>query len=93
MSSASGDSGAPVIIIGAGLAGLTAGRALGAAGADYLILEALDRPGGLCRTEVVDGFTFDYTGHLLHLREGDSKDLILELVGDRLIEHTRRASV
>ena len=82
-----------VVIIGAGLAGLTAGRALKTAGVDYLILEAGDRPGGLCRTEVVDGFTFDYTGHLLHLKEGDSKDLILELVGDRLVEHTRRASV
>ncbi len=82
-----------VIIIGAGLAGLAAGRALKAAGANYLILEAGDRPGGLCRTEVVDGFTFDYTGHLLHLREGESKDLILELTGDRLAEHTRRASV
>jgi len=89
----SSDFHAPVIIIGAGLAGLTAGRALGAAGADYLILETQDRPGGLCRTEEVGGFTFDYTGHLLHLKEGDSKDLILELVGDRLIEHTRRASV
>jgi protoporphyrinogen oxidase len=82
-----------VIIIGAGLAGLAAGRTLKAAGADYLILEASDRPGGLCRTEEVDGFTFDYTGHLLHLREGESKDLILDLIGDRLVEHTRRASV
>ena len=93
MSFPSANSRAPVIIIGAGLAGLTAGRALGAAGEDYLIVEALDRPGGLCRTEVVDGFTFDYTGHLLHLREGASKDLILELVGDRLVEHIRKASV
>jgi protoporphyrinogen oxidase len=93
MSSASADLGAPVIIIGAGLAGLTAGRTLAAAGVNCLILEALHRPGGLCRTEVVDGFTFDYTGHLLHLREGDSKDLILQLIGDRLVEHTRRASV
>jgi len=83
----------PVIIIGAGLAGLTAGRALGVAGVDYLIIEALDRPGGLCRTEVVDGFIFDYTGHLLHLKEGESRDLILELIGDGLVEHTRKASV
>jgi protoporphyrinogen oxidase len=93
MSFPSADPGAPVIIIGAGLAGLAAGRALGAAGKDYLILEALDRPGGLCRTEVVDGFTFDYTGHLLHLREGASKDLIFELIGDRLVKHIRSASV
>ncbi len=83
----------PVIILGAGLAGLTAGRILGESGSDYLIVEAKDRPGGLCRTETVDGFTFDYTGHLLHLRKGGSRDLILGLVGDRLDEHTRRASI
>jgi len=93
MSFPSANSRAPVIIIGAGLAGLSAGRALGAADVDYLILEAADRPGGLCRTEIVDGFTFDYTGHLLHLRKGDSKNLIFELIGDRLVEHTRKASV
>ena len=84
---------APVIIIGAGLAGLAAGRVLGAAGADYLIVEVADRPGGLCRTEVVDGFTFDYTGHLLHLKKGESRDLILELIGDELVEQNRSASV
>ena len=89
----SSDFRAPVIIIGAGLAGLAAGRVLGAAGADYLIVEAADRPGGLCRTEVVDGFTFDYTGHLLHLKEGESRDLILELIGDELVEQTRSASI
>ena len=82
-----------VLIIGAGLAGLTAGRILSAAGADYLIVEARDRPGGLCRTESVKGYTFDYTGHLLHLKEGQSKDLILELAGHHLVEHWRKASV
>lgn len=82
-----------VIIIGAGLAGLTAGRVLGEAGADYTILERSCRPGGLCRSENVDGFTFDYTGHLLHLKEGESRELILEILGDELEEHARRASI
>lgn len=35
-----------VIVLGAGLAGLSAGRDLALAGADVLILEARDRPGG-----------------------------------------------
>ncbi|MDF1535209.1 MAG: FAD-dependent oxidoreductase [bacterium] len=82
-----------VVIIGAGLAGLTAGRALGEAGVPYVILEAADRPGGLCRTRTVGGYTFDYTGHLLHLKEGQSRDLIMELVGGQLAEHGRRASI
>jgi protoporphyrinogen oxidase len=87
------DMGAPVVIAGAGLAGLTAGYSLGAAGRDYLILEAADRPGGLCRTETVDGFTFDYTGHLLHLRDGESRDFILKLIGEQLVELARSASI
>jgi protoporphyrinogen oxidase len=82
-----------IIIVGGGLAGLTAGRTLQEAGREYLILETLDRPGGLCRTEVVDGFTFDHTGHLLHLKEGVSRDLIMDLIGDSLVQHTRKASV
>ncbi len=81
------------VILGAGLAGLSAGRALAEAGADYVILEGGSRPGGLCRTETAGGFTFDYTGHLLHLKEGRSRDLILGLVGKQLQEHTRRASI
>jgi protoporphyrinogen oxidase len=83
----------PVIIIGAGLAGLTAGRTLRGAGREYVILEAGDRPGGLCRSEVAEGFTFDYTGHLLHLKGGVSRDLIMDLIGDHLVQHTRMASV
>ena len=83
----------PVVIVGAGLAGLAAGHALAREGRDYLILEAGDRPGGLCRTEERQGYAFDYTGHLLHLREGDSRAFIMDLVGDQLAEHTRRASI
>jgi protoporphyrinogen oxidase len=87
------DSNGTVVIIGAGLAGLSAGRVLQDAGIPYVILESQERPGGVCRTETVGGFTFDYTGHLLHLAEGESRDLILDLIGEELQEHTRRASI
>jgi monoamine oxidase len=35
-----------VLVLGAGLAGLAAARDLAAAGADVLVLEGRDRPGG-----------------------------------------------
>ncbi|MEO6287499.1 MAG: FAD-dependent oxidoreductase [Dyadobacter sp.] len=48
-----------VIIIGSGLAGLTAARVLKTAGKSIKILEASDQIGGRVRTEEVDGFLLD----------------------------------
>lgn len=49
----------PVIIIGAGLAGLCAARSLARAGVPFLVLEASDAVGGRVRTDRVDGFLLD----------------------------------
>lgn len=48
-----------VIIIGAGLAGLTAARVLKAAGKSVLIIESSDAVGGRVQTDEVDGFLLD----------------------------------
>lgn len=48
-----------VVIIGAGLAGLTCARRLQAGGVDCVVLEASDAVGGRVRTDVVDGFRLD----------------------------------
>ena len=50
---------AEVIIIGAGLAGLTAAKILKAAGKSVLVLEASDGVGGRVRTDEVDGYLLD----------------------------------
>ena len=50
---------AEVIIIGAGLAGLTAAKILKAAGRSVLLLEASDGVGGRVRTDEVDGCLLD----------------------------------
>ena len=57
----------PVIVAGAGITGLAAARELQAAGREVEVLEAAATVGGLTRSMHVGGFTFDYTGHLLHL--------------------------
>jgi len=48
-----------VIIVGAGLAGLTCGLRLGEAGIPFTILEASDHVGGRVRTDSVGGFLLD----------------------------------
>ena len=48
-----------VVIVGAGLAGLSAGRFLHEAGYNTHLVEASDGVGGRVRTDYVDGFTLD----------------------------------
>jgi len=56
---------AKVVILGAGPTGLGAAEALEAAGADWLLLEAADHPGGLASSFVDEaGFTWDLGGHV-----------------------------
>lgn len=50
---------ARVVIVGAGLAGLTAAKVLGSLGIESVVLEASDGVGGRVRSDMVDGFILD----------------------------------
>src|SRR5438132_320000 len=83
--------GGRAIVIGGGLAGLACARELGNA---CTLLEAEDRLGGLCRTDVIDGFSFDWTGHWLYARDPEMRKLIQERwLGGNLLEVQRRARI
>ncbi len=78
------------VIIGAGLTGLAAARYLRGSCRVY---EKEQDAGGLCRSVVADGFTFDYTGHLLHLRDASLRRRIMRMLPDTFENITRNAAV
>lgn len=83
-----------VVIVGAGLTGLSAAYHLAAAGRPARLVEALELPGGACRTIEKDGFSFDLTGHLLHLRLAESVTLLKQLgLWGQLRRQRRRAGI
>lgn len=82
-----------MIIIGAGLAGLSAGYHAQLKGVDYAIYEGEEAVGGLCRTIEKDGFLFDYSGHLLHLKDPYFQNLVKGLLGDNLSILQRNAFI
>ena len=67
-----------VVVVGAGLAGLTAAAVAAERGADVTVLEAREHPGGRARTANVDGFLFNQGAHALY-RGGPAWATLAEL--------------
>jgi protoporphyrinogen oxidase len=80
-----------IIILGAGVAGLSAAFHL--KGEKYQIFEKEEEVGGLCRSVTHDGFTFDYTGHLLQLSQPYTQELLNDLLPNLLIRHQRNSAI
>lgn len=80
-----------IAIAGAGLTGLSAACHL--EGREYAVFEREREPGGLCRSLERDGFAFDLTGHLLHLRRPEVRSWVSALLEGRLEESPRHAFI
>lgn len=81
------------LIVGGGLAGLSAAYSLQEKNVDYLLLEAEKEVGGLCRSVREGGYTFDYSGHLLCLRNSEVLRWVNDLLEGELCCFEREASI
>ncbi len=82
------------LIVGGGLTGLATAYGLEQRGhSDYRVVEAQPRPGGLCASTCVQGYTLDFGGHLLHLHTPTGQQLLTQLLANRVYKHPRHAFI
>ena len=77
-----------IIILGAGLSGLSCAYHCKD---NYKIYEKSDRVGGLCKSEKIEGYTFDYGPHILYSIDTYATELIHKLLKGNLYEKAREA--
>ena len=82
----------PVVVIGAGPAGLTAAYQLGKTGHTCTILEADEVVGGISRTVVADGYRFDIGGHRFFTKVPEVEALWHEILPDEDFMQRPRSS-
>jgi len=85
--------GAPVVVAGAGPAGLAAALALVRAGREVVVVEREAEVGGLARTVERGGYRFDLGGHRFFTRVPEVRALWEELLGPDMLVRQRRSRI
>ena len=78
------------IVIGAGISGLAFGYFTKQ---PFIIFEKESTVGGLCKSIKDNGFTFDYSGHFIHIKDNKIKFLIEKLIGKKLLKVQRNSII
>lgn len=82
-----------VVIIGGGPAGLSAAHELTKHGVEPIVLEQLDKVGGISRTENRDGFHFDMGGHRFFTKSQEVNRFWHEAAGKDLLRRPRLSRI
>jgi protoporphyrinogen oxidase len=83
----------PVVVLGGGPAGLTAGYLLAKQGKPVIVLESTDQVGGIARTEVKDGYRFDLGGHRFFTKVKEVDDLWHEIMKEEFLKRPRQSRI
>lgn len=83
----------PVVIVGAGPAGLTAAYELLKRGVQSIVLEQSDKVGGISRTETYKGYRFDIGGHRFFTKVGEVQEIWQEILGNEFIKVPRLSRI
>ena len=84
---------APVVVLGAGCAGLSAARRLREAGRPVLIVEAEDHVGGLAGGVRLGGDVYEYGPHIFHTTDKKILNDVKGLMGDDLLPYERTIQI
>ncbi len=83
----------PVIVLGAGCAGLSAAWRLRSKGREVLIVEAEDHVGGLAGGVRIQGNTYEYGPHIFHTTDPDILAEIKAIMGPDLLPYQRTIQI
>jgi protoporphyrinogen oxidase len=83
----------PVVVLGAGPAGLTAGYLLAKQGKPVIVLESSEHVGGIARTQVRDGYRFDLGGHRFFTKVQEVDDLWHEIMKEEFLKRPRKSRI
>ena len=83
----------PVVIIGAGPAGLTAAYELVKRDIRPIVVEKADKVGGLARTESYKGYRFDIGGHRFFTKVEEVQQLWQEMLGENFLKVPRLSRI
>jgi protoporphyrinogen oxidase len=83
----------PVVALGGGPAGLTAGYLMAKAGKPVIVLESTDQVGGIARTDVREGYRFDLGGHRFFTKAKEVDDLWHEIMKEEFLKRPRQSRI
>jgi protoporphyrinogen oxidase len=83
----------PVVALGGGPAGLTAGYLVAKRGLPVIVLESTDQVGGIARTDVREGYRFDLGGHRFFTKAKEVDALWHEVLGGEFLKRPRQSRI